>query len=441
MTDVRVLMVVPAAKPLREFALLMASAGATTRRPTMPAPTIPDVVAIDQSFAPVPLARTGNTARLAFASMARSPEFVVRGTVDHTQLPRLAASRDVQAFSDPEIASFPVSFNDPPVGSAADVATALKIPALHAQQLHGGDVAVAVMDGGINLAFLQQANLPCTVDAANSWAPPQVTDKPGQSPVSHGTMCAYDIAIGAPNATLLDFPVVPSRPGGTIPNLLSDALQAHAVLLRRLRAPNWPYQALVINNSWGLYSVSWDFPPGHPGRYVDNPNHPFNTVVGTLSRAGADILFAAGNCGAPSPDSRCMGVTTHTITGANAHPDVITVAGATIRNQRVGYSSQGPAIPGMKHTKPDLTCYTHFLGSRAIGPNKPDMGTSAACPVAAGCVAALRSKLRPSRLAPADLIREILADARQPQGGAGWNGDYGYGLLDAHATAKRLQLL
>jgi hypothetical protein len=47
--------------------------------------------------------------------------------------------------------------------------------------------------------------------------------------------------------------------------------------------------------------------------------------------------------------------------------------------------------------KPDITGYTHFLGSEAFGAGSPDAGTSAACPVAAGCAAALRTKLLFSR--------------------------------------------
>jgi hypothetical protein len=255
-------------------------------------------------------------------------------------------------------------------------------------------------------------------------------------------MCAFDVAIAAPNATLLDFPILFSTTAGgsAMDGFLSDAVQAYSYLLQQLRADSWPYDSLVINNSWGMYSQSWDFPPGDPGRYADNPNHPFNTIVGTLSRAGADILFAAGNCGADCPVEKCGGVTVDTIMGANAHPDVLTIAGATYLNDRVGYSSQGPAIAGMKHSKPDLTSYTHFMGSKAFGDDVPDTGTSAACPVAAGCIAALRTGLSGKKLSPGDLMREILADTRQADGSSGWNADYGYGIFKPYITASRLQI-
>jgi hypothetical protein len=296
------------------------------------------------------------------------------------------------------------------------------------------------MDSGINMPHLTKQGMSASIDTDVSWSPTGVSNKPGKHPVDHGTMCAYDTLIAAPKATLLDFPILQSTTtgGSTMDGFLSDALQAYSYLLTRMRAPDWKYRALVINNSWGMYHESWDFPPGQPGRYADNPDHPFNIVVGTLVRAGADVLFAAGNCGAPCPDARCQDVTKHTIMGANAHPDVLTVAGATVKKQRVGYSSQGPSIPGMKHSKPDITAYTHFDGSQAFGKGEPDSGTSAACPVAAGCVAAIRTRLGPTKLAPQDLARELKSDAKQPRGPAGWNKNYGYGIISPVETAMRL---
>jgi hypothetical protein len=243
-------------------------------------------------------------------------------------------------------------------------------------------------------------------------------------------MCAFDVLIAAPKATLLDFPILQSTtPGGSVmAGFLSDALLAFSYLHTAFSSPTWKYRALVVNNSWGMYHPSWDFPAGHPGRYADNPNHPFNIMVGTLALAGADVLFAAGNCGKDCPDGRCGGVTKHTITGANAHPDVLTLAGCDVTDSRVGYSSQGPAIPGMAREKPDITAYTHFLGSEAFGPGVPDSGTSTACPVAAGCVAAIRTKLRPSKVPPAQLFQQFIASAA-PKPAPGWNGDYGAGII------------
>jgi hypothetical protein len=441
MAEVRVIMVVAAQEALRASAALALSARAKklTKRPE----AIPNAVTVDETFAPVPLGRTGYTPRLALATPARSPEFIVRGTVDSKKLESLANAPNVKTFADPRIAVFPTCAGDPAVGAASDVAGAVRAGDLHAGGLDGRKVAIAIMDSGTNIAHLKSVGVQAAIDTNFAWAPSGVATKAGSHPVDHGTMCAYDALIVAPKATLLDFPILQSKTSGgsAMEGFLSDALQAYSYLMQSMREPGWPYRSLVVNNSWGMYHESWDFPKGHPGRYADNPNHPFNTVVGTLVRAGADILFAAGNCGSPCPDGRCEGVTKDTIMGANAHPDVLTVAGATMRKQRVGYSSQGPAIPGMKHTKPDLTAYTHFAGSQAFGTTEPDTGTSAACPVAAGCVAALRSKLPPTTLAPDDLSRELRADAKQPRGADGWNRNYGYGIIEPHETAKRLNLV
>lgn len=157
--------------------------------------------------------------------------------------------------------------------------------------------------------------------------------------------------------------------------------------------------------------------------------------------SGIDIVFAAGNCGAQCPDNRCV-ATTNTITGANAHDDVLTIAGCDTGDQRVGYSSQGPSIAGMPQDKPDVTAYTHFLGSEAFGVNTPDSGTSAACPIAAGCIAALRTSLPHSATPPKALISQVELTARQiAPYTAGWNKDYGYGIIDPVAIAQSLGLM
>ena len=94
----------------------------------------------------------------------------------------------------------------------------------------------------------------------------------------------------------------------------------------------------------------------------------------------------------------------------------------------------------MASAKPDITAYTHFLGSRYAGGSVPDNGTSTACPVAAGCVAALRSALPHASLSPRDLAREMRADAKR-RAGTGWNRNTGHGIVRPTATARRLGLI
>jgi subtilase family protein len=282
-------------------------------------------------------------------------------------------------------------------------------------------------------------------DAANSWNGPGATTTPGQYPVNHGTMCAYDALIAAPAATLVDVPILanPTSGGSTMAGTLAAAVSAYSHLLARwgvafAAGDLAKYAGLVVSNSWGVFDPSWDFPPGHPGRYIDNAHHPFNLLVGVLAASGVDLVFAAGNCGAECPDGRCA-ATTATITGANAHTDVLTVAGCDTADQRVGYSSQGPSIAGMPAEKPDITAYTHFLGSEAFGSNSPDSGTSAACPVAAGCIAALRTKVSHSTTPPGALMAQIRLTARQvAPNPIGWNPNYGHGIIDPVTLAQSI---
>lgn len=163
----------------------------------------------------------------------------------------------------------------------------------------------------------------------------------GQFPVDHGSMCAFDSRITAPRATLLDIPVLLSR-RPVILGLLSDAIMAFAHLRIVLAAMPQERRALVI------------------------------------ARAGARS--------SPAGTSR-------------PGPRVLSIGGVDVRGARVGYSSQGPGRPSRR--KPDVCTFTHFARSKTLGPNKPDSGTSAACPVAAGVVAAVRSQLPAGELPPA----------------------------------------
>lgn len=412
---------------------------------------LPRGAVIDPFFPAVPLG-SGRAADVVIGATepSVSETFAVRAfmeAADPLDLPEEVENASV--FSDPPIEAFPTCGGDPALGSQSDVCTKLDCTTLHANGLDGSRVAIAVVDSGINLAHLgSRLGTTPRLDAANSWTPTGVIGLPGTHSVDHGTMCAYDALIAAPKATLLDYPVLLGRmPGSSsVSGTLSVALLAYAQLL-----VSWAvgfgagslatkYTALVVNNSWGVYHPSWDFPAGHRGRYIDNPNHPFHLQVAALARAGADILFAAGNCGVDCPSSKCQGRTTETIMGANAHAEVLTLAGCDTRDDRVGYSSQGPSIAGMPQDKPDLTAYTHFHGSEAFGAGSPDTGTSTACPVAAGCVAALRTREPPSSTPPAGLFTQLRSTARQVSG-TGWNADYGFGIIDPVQAARSMGLI
>jgi subtilisin family serine protease len=340
----------------------------------------------------------------------------------------------VGVFADPAIATCLVCPGDPAAGTDQDVAGLLGVPALAEAGMDGYRVPVAVVDTGINLAHLESKGRDPKFSTRRSWAPAGVATKPGRHPVGHGTMCAYDVGIAAPKATLVDLAVLlSSTPGETaMSGLLSDAVLAYSRLLGIVSGMAAARRSLVVSNSWGMFDPAWDFPVGHPGNYSDNPAHPFNVIVASLEAAGADILFAAGNCGRDCPDGRCRFGAARPICGANSHPSVLSVAGVDTSKHRVGYSSQGPGR--LDPAKPDLSAYTHFRGSDVY---PADGGTSAACPVAAGVVAAVREQYPASVLSPAEL-RALLAKTAEDLGGTGFDHDFGWGVVDGRALAAAL---
>jgi subtilisin family serine protease len=254
---------------------------------------------------------------------------------------------------------------------------------------------------------------------------------PGTAPSDHGTMVAFDARIAAPEATILDYALLRSAQNNSWTGFLSDAIAAFADLRELItsRAPG----PLVVNSSWGMYNRAEDAPVGSPENYSMNIDHPFNQIVRALVLAGADVFFAAGNCGGNCADPRCgemdrgPGASIH---GANSHPDVISVAAVTVTDRRLGYSSQGPG--GLDPQKPDLAAYSHFAGS---GVYPVDVGTSAACPVAAGVAAALRQKFPLTRLTPPQLKGVLLRTATDLEGD-GWDPNFGFGVINAAAPRQ-----
>ncbi len=424
-----------------------------------PAPTTADVadglpgVELDAAFTPVAIPRPVPAAGgdplslnqpLDFSLAADDATVLVRGTIADdeltTRLALLPALRPdvVGVYADPVVESSPTCGGDAPVGDWRDVESLLQVSTLAAEGLDGTGVALAVLDTGVNAAHVaRQLGRDVTLDAERSWNPAGVAGRPGEFEVDHGTMCAFDALIAAPKASLIDIPVLLStRPGGSaLEGLLSDAVAAFAHLRTVLEAQPAETRALVVSNSWGSFSPRWDFPVGHPGNYSDNAAHPFNLIVASLDRAGADILFAAGNCGRECPDGRCA-FPSRPIVGANSHPRVLSVGGVDVTGERVGYSSQGPGRLALR--KPDLCAYTHFSGSKAFGENEPDSGTSAACPVAAGLVAAVRTQWPATRLSPAQL-RSLLRRTADDRSDVGYDFDYGYGILDAAGVVAALR--
>jgi subtilisin family serine protease len=427
---------------LRSSPVAIAAADARRHEPSLTASlsaAIPGL-SIDSTFPTIQLPSAKSVTGGPLISMSQplhvslDPEvstYLVRGTIpDEATTPMYATLLSnpevVGLFADPVISTCPVCPGHAPVGTDADVARLLNVPLLQAAGMDGSNVFVAVVDTGINREHLQAKGRNPIIDVAKSFTPQGVLTAPGQHPVGHGTMCAYDVGIAAPNSQFLDDAVLLSQASGStvMEGLLSDAVLAYSKLLQIIRSMPSSQRAMVVTNSWGMFSPTWDFPPGHPGNYSDNPNHPFNVIVASLENEGADILFAAGNCGRDCPDSRCEFGDSLPICGANSHPSIISVAGVDTTKARVGYSSQGPGRLTLQ--KPDLSGYTHFAGS---GVFPADSGTSAACPVVAGMVAAIRSKCPSTVLSPLQL-RALLFKTAQDRGKLGFDFDYGWGIVN-----------
>ena len=413
------------------------------------APTLPGVQ-FDASYSPVPLPpkQSGggtlfDTALEGFAA-AQAPTYIMRASVQEDVLSDFIRQADqnptiVGVFSDPRIQPVAVCPSGP-VGTDADVANLLRVGELSQRGMNGAGVRVVIVDTGVNLPHLNSHGKTPNFDAQLSWGP--VGNQPlGKMPVDHGTMCAFDVCIAAPSCTIVDHAVLTSQtPGGSVMDgLLSDAVASYGVLLSYMSKAPQPFagdvkpRTLVVNNSWGMFHPSWDFPVGDPQNYSDNPDHPFNMIVASLEAAGADILFAAGNCGAQCPDGRCQGLTNAGIFGANSSDAVTSVAGVVRTKERIGYSTQGPGR--LVNRKPDIASFTHFAGS---GVYPADGGTSAATPVAAGVVAAIR-RIFPSNVLPPAALRKMLRDTAEPRGGGGgFNYDYGYGVINVQGLLEAL---
>lgn len=415
-------------------------------------PPLPGIE-IDRSFPAVaippaisPADARAESMRFTLESVDEDPgaTVLVRGFMEESTLESVTAGPTsppgVRAiYADPVIEPCPTCINSPAVGNAAGVANAVCVSKLRSAGMTGAGVLLAIVDTGVNLPYLRSLGLRPNFNSSRSWVPAVAPGfpplVPGNLPVDHGTMCAFDALIAAPDSTLIDIAVLQSRrPGRTVmEGLLSDAVLAYSFLQRILTGPRRPgdFHSMVVSNSWGMFKREWDFPVGHPGNYSDNPNHPFNRIVGRLAQAGADILFAAGNCGRECPDSRCGTEIDAGIYGANSHADVLSVAGVDLNKSRVGYSTRGPGH--LTRQKPDISSFTHFRGS---GVYPVDGGTSAATPVAAGVLAAVRTRFPVGPAATPAMLRNAVTRMSEDKGAIGFDFEYGWGVISGCKLAR-----
>ncbi len=97
----------------------------------------------------------------------------------------------VGVFSDPNIEPCIICPGSLPLGDHKDVEALLCTSRMHKCGMDGSGVLVAIVDTGVNLAYLNSKGKTPSFNAAWSWTlQPGI---PGSMPVDHGTMCAFDV--------------------------------------------------------------------------------------------------------------------------------------------------------------------------------------------------------------------------------------------------------
>lgn len=327
--------------------------------------------------------------------------------------------------------------------------------ALRAQGLAGAGVNLVFFDEGISSPALaaRVEGLPHNAARAapgfiGGWkvqqpgGPPRLAGR--AAPRSHGTLVALNALSLAPAALVFDLPVLPDR----MRQVTTFASFATAALIwARLEIAVWLAAAYpgpwVFCHAWGVFNRALEQPRGG---FTADPLHPFHQWVALLDHElRQDQVFAAGNGGQFAPHPYCgpgdIGPG-QSILGANSSPHVLTVGAVRADGARIGYSAQGPGQTAFQASpatgrqfplpieKPDLCAPSHFI--EVDDAAWISTGTSAACGLAAGAVAALRSPASPlAALSPAELRAHLRGTARKPAGEpVGYDINLGHGILD-----------
>jgi serine protease AprX len=369
--------------------------------------------AVEMSAAAADLTRQANVT---------APTVVVPAQVSREALEKLRERPGVFVWPNSDLILFQPAVDCRPFRPAStiqQVRDKLKVKPLWDAGHRGEGIIIGIIDEGVNGA---------TYPVIGGFARPGAGLQPGQAQVtSHGSMCAADVLIAAPDAELYDYPFL------GVPNS-GGALQMFQAVLNQRAIDGTPH---ITSNSYGFTGVPDRLL--NPNHEIHDLQHPVHRKVREVVLAGVPCFFAAGNCGGPCPSGNCHpsgigpGISIH---ASNSLQEVITVAAVNRFHQRIGYSSQGPGM--FFASKPDLSSYSHIFGN--FGPGRPaggtandfDSGTSCATPVAAGAAAALMSAfpgVNPQRLKTA-----LMSTARKSSAGPGWNRDFGVGIIDVGAA-------
>jgi serine protease AprX len=375
-----------------------------------------------------------------------SPTVVVAVGADSERLEELRARPDVRVWPNSDLTLFPEwGISEADVSDSPDAATPdpagdhvdcrpfrpgvsvdqvrqlLGVQHIWDRGFNGKDVTVGIIDEGVN----------GDTYPVEGGLRGQAPSKPGTAPItSHGSMCAADVLIAAPEAHIYDYPFLGPTNSG-------DALAMFQAVLEQRRLDGTPQ---VTNNSYGFTGVPDQ--KDHPDHEIWDLAHPLHRKVREVIASGATTFFAAGNCGSNCPSGNCdpSGIGPgHSIHGSNSLVEAITIAAVNSAHERIGYSSQGPGM--FEHQKPDLASYSHIFGN--FGPGRPggtvmpfDNGTSAATPVASGVAALLLSAfpgITPERL------RAALVRGASKTVDADWDPEVGRGVINAAAAYDALE--
>lgn len=357
-----------------------------------------------------------------------SPRSVVAAQVPEDNLDRLRDDPEVRIWPNSELtlletpAAAGVDCRPfQPAATVEEIQALLEVKPVWDDGHRGEGIVVGILDEGLNgQTYPVDNGLERTTGPA-----------PGSASItSHGSMCAADVLIAAPDARLYDYPFLGVPDSG-------GALGMFQAVLERRRVDGTPH---LTNNSYGFVGVpSRDLLPEHE---IWDLNHPLHRKVREVIASGAPAFFAAGNCGKDCPSGNCdssgigLGKSIH---AANSLAEVITIAAVNKHRKRIGYSSQGPGM--FAREKPDLASYSHIFAN--FGPGRPgggtsddfDNGTSAATPVACG-VGALLLSAKTSTV-PANLKAALVASA-QDAPAEGWDADIGHGVISAAGAYAEL---
>ncbi len=324
-------------------------------------------------------------------------------------------------------------------GTEPDAHRLIRADAIAGPDYDGSRVKVVIIDQGLNASRLP----PGTAFMGGWWTPG--LPLPGQAAKdnTHGTMIARRVLSLAPKAMIFDCPVIPPRIGSNLPSFLSDMfglivrMRIDIGILAAINPARWRGRWVLVN-AWSIYD-----PRGEAieGEYSHNRYHWLACALDTMTPF-ADIVFAAGNCGAFCPDRRCAESVIgpgRGIRGVHLMEDVLTVGGVRTDGIWVGYSSQGPGrfeqYPEPR-LKPDVAAPAQFRVLES--PSLIAGGSSSACGVAAGVVAALRTRWNSTAVAPRALFDRLRDTAWQLDGSTAWSDRTGHGIIDCGAVVKAL---